>query len=134
MVIRHAGSGGAVAGDAVRVGALAGVSQNGATGLKTDGTWVREDLRGTRDPLVALARLGGLRGADAAAAALSAGSPPAWCVRAVPVREKGCKGLVEHVQGTTHPLVCSSGLYVQCKEELDVAWRRWVAAVWCAAT
>ena len=134
-MIRHAGSGGAVADDAVRGGALAGVSQNGATGLKTDGTWVREDLRATRDPLVALARLGGLRGADAAAAAaLSAGSPPAWCVRAIPVREKGCKGLVEHAQGTAHPLVCSPRLYVQCKEELDVARRRWVTGVRCAAT
>ena len=134
-MIRHDGSGGTVAGDAVRDGALAGVSQNGATRLKTDGTWVREDLRATRDPLVALARLGGLRGADAAAAvALSIGSTPVWCVRAVPVREKGCKGLVEHAQGTAHPLVCSSGLYVQCKEELAVARRHWVAGVRCAAT
>ena len=132
--MRHAGSGGAVAGDAVRGGALVGVSQNGATGLKTYGTWIREDLHGTRDPLVALARLGGLRGADAAAAALSAEIPLAWCVQAVPVQEKGCKGLVEHAQGMAHPLVCSSGLYVKCKEELAVARRRWVVGLQCAAT
>ena len=69
-----------------------------------------------------------------AAAALSAGSPPAWCIRAAPVWEKGCKGPVEQAQGTAHPLACSTGLYVQCKEELAVARRRWVAGVRCAAT
>ena len=55
-MIRHAGSGGAVAGDAFRGGALAGVNQNDATGLDSMRVWVREDLRTMRDPPVCSGR------------------------------------------------------------------------------
>ena len=42
-----------------RLGNLPDFGVSGVPGLKTDETWVKEDLRGTRDPLVALARLEG---------------------------------------------------------------------------
>ena len=56
---------------------------------------------------------GWLRGVDAsAAAALGAGSPPAWGVRAVLVLGSACKRDRAHAQDTTCPIMCSVGLIV----------------------